>query len=413
MSGPRRIVVVGAGLAGLRTVQELRGRGHDGELVLVGAEPHRPYDRPPLSKELLLASAEEPATPTLEADWDALDVRLQLATTATGLGDGIVATTAGEVPFDAVVVATGSVPRRVAGERALVLRTVEDARVLRAALVPGARVAVVGAGWIGAEVATAAAAAGCRTTVVEAAPAPLAGALPLEVGALTVPWYAESRIDLVLGCAVVAVEPSGGAHRVRLADGGVIEADVVVEGVGVRPATDWLADSGLDLHASGAVRTDAGLRANRPGVWAVGDAAAWESRRYGRVVHSEHWDDALHAPEVVAASVLGDPGAAYDPVPYVWSEQLGHYVQYAGAHQGASDLVHRGKPGDPGGWTLCWVDRVGDASGTAGRLRAVLAVDRPRDVVQGRRLAASGALIDLDLLADPSTALRAAARSDV
>jgi 3-phenylpropionate/trans-cinnamate dioxygenase ferredoxin reductase component len=388
-----RVVVVGGGLAGARAVQELRAQGHRGRLTLVGAEPHRPYDRPPLSKELLQGRSDDS---TLDVDWPALDVDLRLGVRATGLRDGVLDTDAGPLDHDGLVLAVGAEPRLlpgVAAEHVHVLRTVEHARRLRAELRPGARLVVVGAGWIGAEVATAAAAAGCRTTVLEAAPAPLAGALGPDVGALTAPWYAAAGIELLVDTAVRSVAADG----VTLSDGDLLGADAVVVGVGARPATGWLTGTGLLVE--GSVAVDEHLAAGRSGVVAVGDCSAWQSRRFGTRLHVEHWDDALQAPAVAAATLLGRD-AVHDPVPYFWSDQLGHVVQFAGYHRGADRLVRRGDPAGPGGWSLCWL--------RDGRLVAVLAVDRPRDLLQGRRAVAEGREPDLARLADPAVPLKSA-----
>jgi NADPH-dependent 2,4-dienoyl-CoA reductase/sulfur reductase-like enzyme len=384
------VVVVGGGLAGARTVQELRAQGHTGRVTVVGAEAHLPYDRPPLSKELLLGRIDDT---TLDVDWTG--VELLLGVEATGLRPGVLETDAGEVHHDGLVLATGAQPRRLPGAEGghvHVLRTLDDARRLRAALRPGVRVVVVGAGWIGAEVATASALAGCRTTVLEAAPVPLAGALG-EVGALTAPWYAAAGVELLTGAVVVAVEQD----RVVLGDGQHLPADVVVVGIGAVPATQWLNGSGLAVD--GSVLVDERLASSAPGVVAVGDCAAWTSRRFGTRLHVEHWDDALHGPTVAAATLLGME-AVHDPVPYFWSEQLGHRVQFAGYHRDADEVLHRGQPGDAEGWTVCWL--------TAGRLDAVLAVDRPRDLAQGRRAVAVGARPDVVRLADPGTPLKLA-----
>jgi NADPH-dependent 2,4-dienoyl-CoA reductase/sulfur reductase-like enzyme len=396
-----RVVVVGAGLAGLQTVIALRARGYRGRLTLVGAERHRPYDRPPLSKAVLSGQA-APEAVEFEVDWDALDVDLRLGVAATGLGDGVLETDAGPLEFDALVAATGAGPVRLPGTHGLdgvhMLRTLEDARSLRAALVPGSRVLVVGAGWIGAEVATAAAGAGCAVTVVEAGPAPLAGALPVEVGARTVSWYAEAGVDLRLGTRVAAVE-SGALH---LAGGDVLPGDCVLVGVGVRPQTGWLAGSPVRLDPAGAVIVDAGLRTSAPGVFAAGDCAAWESGRYGGRLLVEHWDNALNAPATVAENLLGGT-AVYDPVPYFWSEQFGRMVQYAGHHPAGDSMIWRGEPGPgpgPDGWSVCWLR--GD------RLVAVLAVNRPRDLTQGRRAIEQGRPVDPDRLADPAVPVKAA-----
>ena len=388
MGAREHVVVVGGGLAGARTAQELRTQGFAGRLTMVGAEPHRPYDRPPLSKDVLLGRTDDS---TLDVDLP--DVELRLGVTALSLRPGVLGTDVGEIPYDGLVLATGAHARHlpgVEGRHVHVLRTVDDACRLRSELRPGADVVVVGAGWIGAEVATAAAAAGCRTTVLEAAAAPLRAALG-DVGMLTAHWYAAAGVDLRLDVAVAAVRPDG----VVLADGDRVPADVVVVGVGAAPAVQWLAGSGLDVD--GSVLVDEHLAASWPGVVAVGDCAAWTSRRFGTRLHVEHWDDALHGPAVAAATLLGKE-AVHDPVPYFWSEQLGHRVQFAGYHRGADEVLHRGEPGGPEGWTTCWLN--------GGRLDAVLAVDRPRDLAQGRRLVAAAAQPDRQRLSDPGIPLR-------
>jgi len=251
---------------------------------------------------------------------------------------------------------------------------------------------VVGAGWVGAEVATAAAAAGCRTTVVEAAEAPLAGVLGVEAGGATAPWYAAAGVELLVGCPAGAVDADG----VDLADGRRLPADVVVAGTGARPATGWLPD---ELLVGAGVAVDEHLAARWPGVVAVGDCSAWLSRRFGTRLHVEHWDDALQSPTVAATTLLGGE-AVHDPVPYFWSDQLGHTVQYAGHHGPVDEVVERGDPRGDDGWTLCWL--------RAGRLVAVLAVDLPRDLLQGRRAVAEGREPDRGRLSDPSVPLKSA-----
>ncbi|MQA80892.1 MAG: NAD(P)/FAD-dependent oxidoreductase [Streptosporangiales bacterium] len=383
-------VVAGAGLAGLNTVMALRTRGYEGRLTLLGAEPHPPYDRPPLSKQLLDGRVDDP---TLPADWAGLGVDCRWETAATGLRDGAVDTAAGPVPCDAAVIATGAAPVRLPGDGPQrTLRTVEDARALRKALRPGASVAIVGAGWIGAEVATAAAAAGCRVTVVEAAAHPLATALPAEVAVPTTPWWAGAGVELLTDTSVRSVVVGG----LELADGSFLAADEVLVAVGVRPVTAWLDGSGLTLGDG--VVVDERLAA-RPGVCAVGDVAAWWSARYGERLRVEHWDTALRAPAVVASTLLGGDDV-YDPVPYVWSEQFGRYTQYAGRHTQGDSLVWRGDPATDAAWAACWL--------RDDRLRAVFAVDRPRDAVQGRRVAERGQPVDAARLADPAVPIKLA-----
>jgi 3-phenylpropionate/trans-cinnamate dioxygenase ferredoxin reductase component len=229
--------------------------------------------------------------------------------------------------------------------------------------------------------------------VVEAGPAPLAAAIGAPAGAQTARWYAEAGVDLRVATAVEAVRPGG----LTLAGGGQVEADEVVTAVGVRPATGWLEGSGVRLENGVAV--DAGLRTSRPGVYAAGDCAAFESRRFGLRMRVEHWDVALHQPEVIAANVLGGD-EAYDPVPYFWSEQFGRMVQYVGHHGGAESLLWRGDPAEPT-WSACWL--------AGGRLVAILTVDRPRDMLQGRRLIAAAHPVDVSRLTDPAVPVREAA----
>jgi len=315
------------------------------------------------------------------------------ATTSTGLDAAALLTARGKYPFDHLVLATGALPVKLPGDgRQRFLRSYDDALALRDLLEPGLRLAIVGAGWIGAELATAAVAHGSEVTVVEAGPAPLAAAIGAPVGAQTARWYADAGVRLRVDAVVESVQPGG----LALAGGDWIAADEIVTAVGVRPATGWLEGSGVRLENGVAV--DAGLRASLPGVYAVGDCAAFCSRRFGRRLRFEHWDVALHAPEVVAANVLGGD-AVYDPVPYFWSEQFGRTMQYAGYHGDAERLIWRGDPAGPT-WAACWL--------AAGRLVAILTVDRPRDLLQGRRVIASAGPVDLARLSDPSIPVKQA-----
>jgi len=391
---PGRVVVAGAGLAGFRTVEELRARGFAGPITLVGAESRPPYDRPPLSKKFL---TERDLDPSLKADFAALGVDFRPDEAATGLDDAAaLVTNRGKYPYDHLVLATGALPVALPGEgRQRFLRSYDDALALRDLLRPGLRLAIVGAGWIGAELATAAVAHVSQVTVVEAGPAPLAVAIGAPVGAQTARWYAAAGVDLRVAAAVEAVQPGG----LALAGGEWIAADEIVTAVGVRPAVGWLEGSGVWLENGVAV--DAGLRASQPGVYAVGDCAAFESRRFGRRLRFEHWDVALHAPEVAAANVLGGD-EAYDPVPYFWSEQFGRMMQYTGYHGDAEGLLWRGDPAEPT-WAACWL--------TAGRLVAILTVDRPRDLLQGRRLIASQDPVNIARLTDPTIPIKAAVAS--
>ncbi len=396
----RRVVVVGAGMAGVQTAVALREQGFTGPVTLVGAEPHQPYDRPPLSKAVLLGKAEDSA---FEVDFEDLGVELRLGVDVTGLraADHEVDTEAGPVPYDVLVIATGAQPVTLPGSEGVpgvhLLRTLDDAVRLGPVLERRHTVVVVGAGWIGAEFTTAALGAGCAVTVVEAAGLPLAGTLPAEVAAPMADWYGVNGAELLTHARVDTVEPG----RARLADGRELPAEAVVVGIGARPATDWLAGSGIALDPGGAVTADDRLRTSLPDVYAVGDCASFPSARYGERLLVHHWDNALQGPRAVAAAITGADTGPYDPVPYFWSEQFGRFVQYAGHHAGADELLWRGDPADEA-WSVLWL--------RAGVPVALLAVGRPRDLAQGRKLIEAATPVDPARAADPSVPLKAAVR---
>ncbi|MFJ9587144.1 NAD(P)/FAD-dependent oxidoreductase [Streptomyces acidicola] len=394
----RRVVVVGAGMAGVQTAVVLREKGFTGPVTLIGAEPHQPYDRPPLSKAVLLGKAEGSA---FDVDFEALGIELQLGREVLGVrpGDHELDTATGPVPYDVLVLATGAEPIRLPGAEGVpgvhLLRTLDDAERLRPVLARQHDIVVVGAGWIGAEFATAAREAGCAVTVVEAADRPLAGALPAEVAAPMTAWYTDSGAVLRTHARVERVEDG----TVILDDGSRVPAGAVVVGIGARPATAWLKDSGIELGTYGEVVADDHLRTSAPDVHAVGDCASFPSGRYGERLLVHHWDNALQGPRTVAANIIGESPEPYDPVPYFWSEQFGRFVQYAGHHAAADTTVWRGDPMGAA-WSVCWLRE--------GRLVALLAVGRPRDLAQGRRLIEAGTAMDPELLADPSRPLKGA-----
>jgi NADPH-dependent 2,4-dienoyl-CoA reductase/sulfur reductase-like enzyme len=330
----RSVTVVGASLAGLSTARALRAQGYDGELVVVGDEPHLPYDRPPLSKAFLTgaASADDLALlgeqdAALEVDWR-LGVRavgLDAATRTVTLADGTSTTS------DAVVLATGSRARRLPGTDELagvhVLRTLDDAVALRAALAVGGPLVVVGAGFIGAEVASSARALGVDVTVVEAQDTPLCAQLGDEMGAAVARLHAAHGVRLRTGVGVARLVGTDRVEAVELVDGTVLPAGTVVVGIGATPNVEWLAGSGLDVE--GGVLTDAACATAVPGVVAVGDCARSYDIHTGRHARAEHWTHALQQPASAAATLLGRP-APYTGVPYFWSEQYGLQVQLAG-----------------------------------------------------------------------------------
>ncbi|CAL8971108.1 Benzene 1,2-dioxygenase system ferredoxin--NAD(+) reductase subunit [Cellulomonas sp. T2.31MG-18] len=410
----RDVLVVGAGLAATRTVAELRTAGFDGHIHVLGAEGVPPYDRPPLSKHLLDRTAPAWLTDELGVDVAALADRVELDRPARALlldepGRPGVATDTGPVRADHVVLATGAhAVRPPAWPSARTLHTAADADRLRAALAAGGPLVVIGAGWIGAEVAGVVAAAGTPVTVVEAAPAPLSGALGARVGALTVPWYAAAGVELVTRAPVAAVEDGG----VRLGDGRRLTAGTVLAAVGARPATGWLGDT-VPRDASGAVRVDERYRvlAGRepvPGLWAVGDVALRRSARHGWVPGG-HWEAALRGPEALARHLVATDGTAvaatvepptHDPAPEVFSTQLGHDVVLLGQPGAADEVVVRGDPTASTGWSVLWL--AGD------RVTAVLVVDRHREVGPARRAFGGAELprVDVAAAADPDVPLR-------
>jgi NADPH-dependent 2,4-dienoyl-CoA reductase/sulfur reductase-like enzyme len=387
---PAGIVVVGASLAGLRAVEALRRRGYEGRLVLVGAETHRPYDRPPLSKEVL-AGAREPDQIALAKPeaFEALELDLRLGVRATGLdlGARTVALEDGEcLAFDGLLVATGATPRTLPGTPALAgvhtLRTLDDCLALRAELDRGPRVAVVGAGFIGAEVASTCRGRGLDVTLIETLPAPMAATLGTEVGALCAAVHRDRGVDLRCGVRVEALEGGDRVERVRLGDGTTVAADVVVVGIGVVPETRWLESSGLSLE-DGLV-CDASLAA-APGVVAAGDVARWTNPLFGESMRVEHWTNAVEQGEAAAERLLATSGEAkpFAAVPFVWSDQYDLKIQSAGWTR-PDDEVHiaHGSLGER---------RFVALYGRKGRLTGALAFNRGRFLMGYRRLIRDGA----------------------
>ena len=338
------VLVVGASLAGHATARALRTQGFDGAITLVGDEPERPYDRPPLSKDFL-AGRVAAADLALETPGEDLGVDWLLGTAATALdvADRRVTLADGRtLTADAVVVATGSRARRLPGGTAAhdlagvhTVRTLADARALRAELLPGVRVVVVGAGFIGAEVASTVHGLGLDVTVVEAAPAPLAGPLGVELGLAVATLHQRNGVHLECGVPVAGLLGRDRVTGVELVDGTVLPADVVVVGIGSQANVDWLGSSGLDVSA-GVVCSSTGVAA--PGVWAVGDCSAWYDPHRGQAHRVEHWTDALERPVAMVRAMLGQP-AGTARAPYFWSEQYGVMIQFAGRHLGGEQVA--------------------------------------------------------------------------
>lgn len=386
------VVIVGASLAGMHAAQTLRKEGFDGRVTVVDAENATPYDKPPLSKQVL------------KGDWDAarvvlapakedlgLDWRLGARATGLDLGRREVSVEGGDGPatisFDGLLIATGASARRLPGTPDLdgihVLRTLSDCLALRADLDRSpSRVVVIGAGFIGSEVAATCRERGLDVTIVEALDVPLERALGAQMGLVTAAVHRDHGVDLRLAVGVDGLEGAGRVERVRLSDGATIDADVVVVGVGVIPNTGWLDTSGLTID-NGIVVDDTLLAA--PGVVAAGDIARWPSARFGEPMRIEHWENAIQMGEHAARRLLVDEGApapVYDPVPWFWSDQYDRKIQLAG-RSGPDDRVEvvHGSTDD---------FRFVALYGRAGRVVGVLGMNRPRHVMALRRLVTDG-----------------------
>jgi NADPH-dependent 2,4-dienoyl-CoA reductase/sulfur reductase-like enzyme len=406
----RPIVIVGASLAGLRAAQAIRTAGHDGPVLVVGDEPHPPYTRPPLSKELL-AGDHEPhqcALPSAK-----VDVEWRLGTRAVGLdlarrellvtptdvagedtvaGDVAARDAAERLPYDRLLIATGARARPWPGalpEGVFLLRGLDDALALREAFGAGPRLAVVGAGFIGCEVAATARKRGLDVTLIDIAEQPMTALGPV-VGARCADMHRERGVDLRLGSGIDGFEGAGRLEAVRLADGTRIEADLAVVALGALPNTDWLADSGLELQPG--VVCDAALAArDADGVFAAGDAAAWpHPMADGGTIRIEHWTNAAEQGAAAARNLLADPAERkpYEAVPYFWSDQYETKIQSVGLPARAQRVTVL--EASPEG------DKVVLGGERDGRLIAAIAFGAPRRLMFYRqRLAAMPAFDDV------------------
>ena len=390
--GPlERVVIVGASLAGLRAAEELRERGYEGAVTMIGDEPHRPYERPPLSKQVLAgtrpaeSAAIGPATGTL----DDLDLEWCLGAPATGLDLSAreVLLCGGErVPFDGLVIATGSSARRIPGTDHLggvhTLRTLDDCLAIRDALDAGpGRVAVVGAGFIGAEVAATCRSRGVEVSLIEALPVPLERVLGPVMGAVVADVHRDHGVDVRLGVGVVRIEGDEQVSGVRLTDGTLLDVDLVVIGIGVSPNSEWLEGSGVAVD-NGVVCDETCLAA--PGVVAAGDVASWPNPRFGERMRVEHWDNAVEMGAHAARRLLdaSGPGEPYAPVPWFWSDQYDRKIQLAGRAAPDDDVeVVHGSLDDR---------RFTALYGRRGRLVGVLGMNMPAKVMRWRPLIEAG-----------------------
>ncbi len=394
----RHVVVVGASLAGLRACESLREEGFDGTITLVGAEHEIPYDRPPLSKKVLAGEWEVERIRLRKADdFESLALALRLGVRATALDthartlsldDGTT------VVYDGLILATGASPRRLPDQPLLAgvveLRTLADSVDLRDRIAGGtARVTVIGAGFIGLEVAATARALGCAVTVLEGAPSPLIRGLGVEMGAAVAGVHARNGVHLRCGVQVAGLEGEGGqVTGVRLGDGSLVASDVVVVGIGVAPNTQWLVGSGLTIGDG--IVCDATLSAGVPGVYAAGDCARWPNAAFAdfddQEMRVEHWTNAAEQGAAAARNLLlvagGGEAEPFTSVPFFWSDQFDSRIQFVGRAHG-DDEVHVFAGSTDGAFAALY--------GYQGRLRGVLGVSMPRMVMPFRALLAANA----------------------
>jgi 3-phenylpropionate/trans-cinnamate dioxygenase ferredoxin reductase subunit len=374
------LLIAGGGLAAQRCCETLRRLGFDGHIVVLCEEPSTPYDRPPLSKSVLIDEREPEGLSFRAAAWyEEQDVELLLGVAAQELdfeGRAVTLSDGGRLRFKELLIATGSRPRRLpgipAGGAAHELRTREDALSLRAALrEDDGRLAILGAGLIGMEVAAAARALGREVTLIEAADTPLARVLPPALGSWIAYLHRLHGVDVRLATAVERVSLQEGAARLQLSDSSVLEAHTLLVAIGTSPATEWLASTGL---GPGAITTDAGGRTALPGVYAAGDAACFPDPYTEQPAPSQHWEAAVRQGVAVARSIVGlDPAP---PTPSMfWSDQHGHRIQFVGHAAPDCEIELDGDPA--GGSFAAWIAR-------AGRPQGALLVDRPQSLPEAR-----------------------------
>jgi 3-phenylpropionate/trans-cinnamate dioxygenase ferredoxin reductase component len=385
------IVIVGGGLAGARTAEQLRRSEYTGPITIISDEVHLPYDRPPLSKEVLRKEVDDVALKPREW-YDDNDITLRLGSAATGLdtaGRTVTLADGSVLGYDELVIATGLVPRRIPAlpdlEGIRVLRSFDESMALREHASAAQRAVVIGAGFIGCEVAASMRTLGVQVVLVEPQPTPLAAVLGEQIGALVARLHRDEGVDVRLGIGVAEVRGEGHVDTVVLTDGAELPADLVVIGIGSRPATEWLEGSGVDVD-NGVVCDEAG-RTSAPNVWALGDVASWRDAT-GHQARVEHWSNVADQARVVVPAMLGRDVPASAVVPYFWSDQYDVKIQCLGEPE-ATDTVHLVE--DDGRKFLAYYERDGVLVGVVGggmpgkvmKVRAKIAAAAPIAEVLG------------------------------
>jgi 3-phenylpropionate/trans-cinnamate dioxygenase ferredoxin reductase component len=350
MTSDRTFVIVGASLTGAKAAETLRAEGFDERVVLVGAEDERPYERPPLSKDYLRGEAErETVYVHPEGFYADHDIELRLGRTAVSVdvaGSELTLDDGERLRYDRLLLATGAEPRRLSIpggdlDGVLYLRSVADCDALRGRLDRGGTVVVIGAGWIGAEVAASARQRGLDVTVIEPLTVPLERVLGTEVGAVYRDIHVDHGVHMLLGTGVEAFEGGTAVERVRTSDGRELECDFVVVGVGVQPRIGLAAQAGLAVDNG--ILVDEHLQTSAPGVFAAGDVANAHHPFYGERIRVEHWANALHQGPLAARAMLGEPDV-YDRLPYFFSDQYDVGMEYAGFARRWDHMIFRGDP---------------------------------------------------------------------
>ena len=399
----KHIVIVGAGHAGGRAAEALRAAGHIGRVTLVGSEKHPPYERPPLSKELLAGAIEHAKTYlNPEAFYAEKDIALRLGTTVGAIdrkGQRIELHDGDTIPYDALLLTTGARARRLPlpgadGERVFYLRDIDDSLMLRAKLTEGTRLAVIGAGFIGLEVAATARRRGAQVTVLELAPYPLARVAPPEIGQYLAALHRAKGVDLQTGVKVTAIEDAGKELRILLEGGAPVIADYAAIGIGAQPNVELAQAAGIETR-DGVIVDEFG-RSSDPAVFAAGDVTRHLNPLLGRHVRLEAWQNAQNQ-GIAIAKIIAGGAQAFSEVPWFWTDQYETNLQMAGAPDKWDRVIFRGEPTDPGFTLFQLLD---------GKVVAAVTVNNARDMRFGRMLIQNGKIIDPALLSDKSTKLQ-------
>lgn len=403
MSSEKHIVIVGAGHAGGRAAEALRAAGHLGRITLVGSERHPPYERPPLSKELLAdAIPHEKTYLNPESFYAEKDIGLRLGTTVAAVdrkAQRIELEDGGTIPYDALLLTTGARARRLRlpggeGSRVYYLRDIEDCLALRERLVPGARLAIIGAGFIGLEVAATARKRGVEVTVLELAPYPLARVAVPEIGEHVARLHRSKGVELLTGVKVTAIEETGSEVRIVVDGTPAVSADYAAVGIGAEPNTDLAHDAGIETRDG--ILVDQFGRSSDPAIFAAGDATRHFNPLLARHIRLEAWQNAQNQGIAVAKVVAGGE-QPFSEVPWFWTDQYEMNLQTAGAPDKWDRVVFRGLPSDPG-FTLFQLD--------GGKVVAAVTVNNAREMRFGRMLIQSGKIVDPELLGDKATKLQ-------